>query len=926
MVWRMNRLLLHLNRILRAAALHSDGQLLARFIEERDEEAFRLLVERHGPLVRGVCRRWLPNPADRDDAFQATFLVLARKAKSISQPERLSSWLYSVALRTARRLRFSLDRRQQLEELRAQLPDAAISASTPTSDLARLLDEELARLPEKYRQPVLLCHVQGLSRREAASRLEIPEGTLSTWLNQARLLLRKRLVRRGIVPAVALPLLAAEADAVPPELLRVTVQAAVSFTHQTAMAVASAAVVRLAQGVLRMLLVKRLTAASAALLLMFFLGAGIGLFLNEQAQRPSFAADPPKPTGKNDGLKVQIFESGNKLPQIMVVEKDDRVTVNTVAALGRYLKRLRAADKTLPDSITIVSNADTKYSTMAEVLLVCKEAGFGVHVSAKFKDGIDGDGLGKNSDEGLSGSMAKDKWRKDLLVRLEELQQQRDVLLAKLREVEGLGKGDAATDPKAESARLRAERDRLEAMLKQMQAKHTQSDYELLKLAAGPAKTPPPVAPAADRAGLIEEAKANVAIAEAGVQAARADMESAKYTCEYYKIQMEKTQDLYKKRGTTDQEVRKSEAEYQRSKADIDFKQAKLRKAEAEQQLQKARLDILLKGGHLPEKNKTASEPPAAYEQALKDYERALAEKTAMLDEAKQKELDEQKAKQKAHVDELIKDYDRALTDMATQLDKSKFQKVAETWRVATKKELEPFQGSWKAVSVVVGDQALQNPQQLRTFDWIIINDRIIHVVDGQAQIGAFNVGSADGETVLEVTVEGQAAPSSRTKAFVEFIGDRMKLTIPGKDSKHPSLTITLQRQANSTRPESPEIPKVHTPFLPLLPAEKGREGELRVAKAEAELMAAHADMKTAEANFKAAQLKLDRLAKLWEAKAVEGSLVDEAKVQVESARAAIDSAQAKIRIAEANFASEKDNLKRSRELGVPKAQPPAKP
>jgi len=177
----MNRLLLHLNRILRTAAPLSDAHLLAQFVQRHDDEAFRVLIERHGPLVRGVCRRWLPNSADRDDAFQATFLVLARRANSISQADRLGSWLHSVALRTARKLRFSIDRRQRLEELRAQLPDVAVAPVIPTNDLARLLDEELARLPEKYRQSVLLCHVQGLSRREAATKLEIPEGTLSTW-------------------------------------------------------------------------------------------------------------------------------------------------------------------------------------------------------------------------------------------------------------------------------------------------------------------------------------------------------------------------------------------------------------------------------------------------------------------------------------------------------------------------------------------------------------------------------------------------------------------------------------------------------------------------------------------------------------------------------------------------------------------------
>src|SRR5262249_35218501 len=151
------------------------------------------------------------------------------------------------------------------------------------------------------------------------------------------------------------------------------------------MATASAAVVRLAQGELRMLLVKRLTAASAALFLVFFLGAGIGLFLNEQARTPSLAA-PPQPGEQVEGLQLQMFESVNKPPSFTVVGKEDSISVNTVAALGRYLKRLRSAEKGLLDSITIISNADTKYSTMTEVILACKEAGFGVLIAAKFKD------------------------------------------------------------------------------------------------------------------------------------------------------------------------------------------------------------------------------------------------------------------------------------------------------------------------------------------------------------------------------------------------------------------------------------------------------------------------------------------------------------------------------------------------------------
>src|SRR5579864_126897 len=427
----MNGFLAQVNDLFRKAQAESDAQLLARFVHERDQEAFRLLLVRHGPLVRGICRRWLPNHADRDDAFQATFLVLARRASRIRQPDRLPSWLHSVALRTARKLRFRLNLHRRLEEARAELPEPITPPILPTSDLARLLDEELGRLPEKLRLPMLLFHVQGLSRRDVATRLEIPEGTLGTWLNQARLLLRKRLIRRGVVPAMALPLLASQADAVSPAMIQATTEAAVSFTDSSTALAASAGVVRLAKGVLHMFMVKRLTAASAALFLVFFLGAGIGLFLKEHASRPGYAAEPvpPKPAGPIGGLRVQVFESNGQIGKIIFEEKDDRVQFNTISALGRYLKRLRVADKTLPESVTVVTNAEARYATVNEVLQVCKEAGFGVHLA------------GLNTDGGavlLGGLKDLDRDREDVLARLEALQKQRDELIARLREMEAL--------------------------------------------------------------------------------------------------------------------------------------------------------------------------------------------------------------------------------------------------------------------------------------------------------------------------------------------------------------------------------------------------------------------------------------------------------------------------------------------------------
>jgi RNA polymerase sigma factor (sigma-70 family) len=174
-----------------------DRQLLAEFVDNRDEVAFAELVRRHGTLVWSVCRRVCPAIPDAEDALQVTFLVLARKARSIKQPDRLTSWLYGVALRSARGIRLMNARRRRADRLRPA-PSAMVEEAAAGQDDLEILDQELNKLPSHYRDVVLLCQLQGLSRKEAASRLGIAEGTVSSRLAMAKRKLARSLRNRGV--------------------------------------------------------------------------------------------------------------------------------------------------------------------------------------------------------------------------------------------------------------------------------------------------------------------------------------------------------------------------------------------------------------------------------------------------------------------------------------------------------------------------------------------------------------------------------------------------------------------------------------------------------------------------------------------------------------------------------------------------------
>jgi RNA polymerase sigma factor (sigma-70 family) len=174
----------------------SDRHFLQRFTRHQDESAFQALMERHGPMVLAVCERILHHVQDAEDAFQATFLVLLRKTGSIGQPELLANWLYGVAYRTALHARAHAARRSENQGQAVSTPTPDPLLEVARRELWALLDQELSRLPKKYRAPLVLCYLRGKTNEEAARQLGVPPGSMSARLARGRALLRDRLAVR----------------------------------------------------------------------------------------------------------------------------------------------------------------------------------------------------------------------------------------------------------------------------------------------------------------------------------------------------------------------------------------------------------------------------------------------------------------------------------------------------------------------------------------------------------------------------------------------------------------------------------------------------------------------------------------------------------------------------------------------------------
>jgi RNA polymerase sigma-70 factor (ECF subfamily) len=265
----------------------ADGRLLGRFVAARDPAAFAELVARHGPMVFAVCRKLTGHHQDAEDAFQAAFVVLARRAADVKPREAVGNWLYGVAVRVAREARAAAARRRGREVPTAVLPEPARAAYPPEpDDLGAVLHEELAALPDKFRTLLVLCDLEGRPQTAVAGRLGLPVGTVYSRLAAARQALAARLRRRGVAPtAAALTGLLAEAGraAVPPGLAARAGAAVVSP------GTVPAAVAALSNGVIRTMLVPKLLLAAGGLLVAVVAG---GLL----AADPPTPADPAPPT------------------------------------------------------------------------------------------------------------------------------------------------------------------------------------------------------------------------------------------------------------------------------------------------------------------------------------------------------------------------------------------------------------------------------------------------------------------------------------------------------------------------------------------------------------------------------------------------------------------------------------------------------
>jgi RNA polymerase sigma factor (sigma-70 family) len=271
----------------------TDGELLARFLRSRDDDALAALVRRHAPMVWSVCRRLL-NHHDAEDAFQAAFLVLVRKASHVPR-QAVANWLYGVARQTAVRLRATAAKRGRRETQAATMPEPTV-LEVGDAELQTVVDEEVSRLPDHYRGVVVLCDLEGMTRKEAARQLGIPEGSAASRLARARALLAKRLAQRGVVfsggSAAAVLSVGSASASLSPALVASTIKAASLLAAGQAAGVVSAKVAALTEGVMKAMFATKLNGVLAAVLAIAAVAGATGLIYQTQA------AEQPRDSNK----------------------------------------------------------------------------------------------------------------------------------------------------------------------------------------------------------------------------------------------------------------------------------------------------------------------------------------------------------------------------------------------------------------------------------------------------------------------------------------------------------------------------------------------------------------------------------------------------------------------------------------------------
>jgi RNA polymerase sigma factor (sigma-70 family) len=355
--------------LLRDGAGLTDGQLLREYLSRREEAAVAALVRRHGAMVWGVCRRVLRNYHDVEDAFQATFLVFVRKAASIASPELLANWLYGVAHQTALKARATTAKRRARERQVTEMPEPAVPEKDLWNDLQPLLDQALSGLPDKYRVAIVLCDLEGETRKEAARRLGVPEGTLAARLARGRKMLGQRLARHGL--ALSGGLLASvlaqntASTSVPAAVVGSTIRAASLFAagHGATAGAISAQAVALMEGVLKTMFTTKVKIATAVVLGIGLLGIGWGIYPTRAAAPPdeeqqaapapaSGLGTPAKEMGAaKDGpgeKKIGLPKGPPPIQVLVSLTKDGKLVVKMAHMIGFGLMNPQPAGQALP--------------------------------------------------------------------------------------------------------------------------------------------------------------------------------------------------------------------------------------------------------------------------------------------------------------------------------------------------------------------------------------------------------------------------------------------------------------------------------------------------------------------------------------------------------------------------------------------------
>jgi len=359
----------------------SDGQLLGAFIADRDADAFAGLVRRHGPMVLGVCRRVTGDFTTADDAFQAVFLVLARRAAAIKPREQVGNWLYGVAYRTAIKARMVQARRRSREKQVDVMPEPPVSPPELWSDLQPLIDEELARLPDKLRFPIVLCDLEGRPQREVAKQLSLPLATLASRLAAARRSLAQRLTNRGVTLSggALAGLLTAHGTvaAVPTSLAYGLAQAAEAVAGgNMATSLVSTHAIQLSEGVIRMMFLTKLKMIAVCALTMMTLTCGLGLGLVPAAagENPAWQPVTPAATGSPSANDPSGNPKTKQTARVILGENATDANVDDATFLKRLILDLSGTQPTDVETWFFIADPDTNKRAKVLVWLTVDDA------------------------------------------------------------------------------------------------------------------------------------------------------------------------------------------------------------------------------------------------------------------------------------------------------------------------------------------------------------------------------------------------------------------------------------------------------------------------------------------------------------------------------------------------------------------------